>query len=56
MDVYMLQGTRNKALMYFSGFDLEPTTVVSNGNNSLIPKFNSFLIIDGNQLIYENIN
>ena len=35
---------------------LEPTTIVSNGNNSIIPKFNSFLVIDGNQVIYENIN
>jgi hypothetical protein len=35
---------------------LEPTTVVNNGNNSIIPRFNSFLVIDGNQVIYENIN
>jgi hypothetical protein len=35
---------------------LEPTTVASNGSNTLIPKFNSFLVIDGNQVIYENIN
>ncbi len=35
---------------------LEPTTLESNGRNSVIPKFNSFLVIDGNQVIYENIN
>jgi hypothetical protein len=35
---------------------LEPTTIVSNGNNAVIPKFNSFLVIDGNQVLYENIN
>jgi hypothetical protein len=35
---------------------LEPTTMVSNGSNSVIPKFNSFLVIDGNQVLYENIN
>lgn len=35
---------------------LEPTTIVSNGNNTVIPKFNSFLVIDGNQVLYENIN
>ena len=31
---------------------LEPT----NGENNMIPKFNSFLVTDGNQVIYENIN
>lgn len=36
--------------------NLEPTTAVTNGNGRLIPKFNSFLVIDGNQVIYENIN
>lgn len=35
---------------------LEPTTIVGNVNNNTIPKFNSFLVIDGNQVIYENIN
>jgi hypothetical protein len=35
---------------------LEPTTIESNGNNTVIPKFNSFLVIDGNQVLYENIN
>jgi hypothetical protein len=35
---------------------LEPTTVLSNGNSGVIPRFNSFLVIDGNQVIYENIN
>ena len=35
---------------------LEPTTLVSNGENNMIPKFNSFLVTDGNQVIYENIN
>jgi hypothetical protein len=35
---------------------LEPTTISSNGNNTVIPKFNSFLVIDGNQVLYENIN
>ena len=35
---------------------LEPATIVSNGNNSTIHKFNSFLVIDGNQVLYENIN
>lgn len=35
---------------------LEPTTVINNGNSSVIPRFNSFLVIDGNQVIYENIN
>jgi len=35
---------------------LEPTTIVSSGNNTVIPKFNSFLVIDGNEVIYENIN
>jgi DNA-binding HxlR family transcriptional regulator len=35
---------------------LEPTTIVSNGSNTLLPKFNSFLVIDGNQVLYENIN
>jgi hypothetical protein len=36
--------------------NLEPTTIASNGNNTVIPKFNSFLVIDGNQVLYENIN
>ena len=35
---------------------LEPTTTLGNGNNNTIPRFNSFLVIDGNQVIYENIN
>ena len=35
---------------------LEPTTIVSDGSNTVIPKFNSFLVIDGNQVLYENIN
>jgi hypothetical protein len=35
---------------------LEPTTIVTNGSNTVIPKFNSFLVIDGNQVLYENIN
>jgi hypothetical protein len=35
---------------------LEPTTIASNGINSTIHKFNSFLVIDGNQVLYENIN
>jgi hypothetical protein len=35
---------------------LEPATIANNGNNSVIPKFNSFLVIDGNQVLYENIN
>ncbi len=35
---------------------LEPTTIVSNGNNTVVPKFNSFLVIDGNQVLYENVN
>jgi DNA-binding HxlR family transcriptional regulator len=35
---------------------LEPTTIVSSGSNTLLPKFNSFLVIDGNQVLYENIN
>ena len=35
---------------------LEPTTIESNGNTTVIPKFNSFLVIDGNQVLYENIN
>jgi len=35
---------------------LEPTTIVTNGNSSTVPKFNSFLVIDGNQIIYENVN
>jgi predicted transcriptional regulator len=34
---------------------LEPTTVLSNSNGG-VPKFNSFLVIDGIQVIYENIN
>ena len=29
---------------------------MGNGNNTTIPRFNSFLVIDGNQVIYENIN
>lgn len=40
----------------------EPTTIVGNGKNNTIPRFNSFypgnyveLLIDGNQLIYENV-
>jgi DNA-binding transcriptional ArsR family regulator len=36
--------------------NLEPTSLDSNGSNTVIPKFNSFLVIDGNQVIYENIN
>ncbi len=36
--------------------NLEPTTLVSNGNSSVVHKFNSFLVIDGNQVLYENIN
>src|SRR2546426_565225 len=35
---------------------LEPSTLVSNGNSSVVQKFNSFLVIDGNQVLYENIN
>lgn len=35
---------------------LEPTIVTNNGHSSVIPRFNSFLVIDGNQVIYENIN
>jgi hypothetical protein len=35
---------------------LEPTTLVGNGENNMIPKFNSFLVTDGNKVIYENIN
>jgi hypothetical protein len=35
---------------------LEPTMAVNNCNNSIISRFNSFLVIDGNQVIYENIN
>lgn len=35
---------------------LEPTTIVTDGHNSTVPKFNSFLVIDGNQVIYENVN
>ncbi len=35
---------------------LEPTTIVTNGNSRTVPKFNSFLVIDGNQIIYENVN
>ena len=35
---------------------LEPATIANNGINSVIPKFNSFLVIDGNQVLYENIN
>ncbi|HYA83434.1 MAG TPA: hypothetical protein VEH06_08295 [Candidatus Bathyarchaeia archaeon] len=35
---------------------LEPTTIVGNGNNNTIPKFNSFLVTDGTQVVYENIN
>jgi hypothetical protein len=41
---------------YFELKSLEPTTVPSNGNATIIPRFNSFLVIDGNQVIYENIN
>jgi len=42
---------------YFELKSLEPTTLVSsNGNNSVVHKFNSFLVIDGNQVLYENIN
>jgi hypothetical protein len=33
---------------------LEPATIA--GDNNTIPKFNSFLVVDGNQVIYENIN
>jgi hypothetical protein len=35
---------------------LEPTTIVGSGSNTVIPKFSSFLVIDGNQVLYENIN
>jgi hypothetical protein len=41
---------------YFELKGLEPMTIANNGSNTLIPKFNSFLVIDGNQVIYENIN
>jgi hypothetical protein len=41
---------------YFELKSLEPATIANNGSNTLIPKFNSFLVIDGNQVIYENIN
>jgi hypothetical protein len=41
---------------HFELKSLEPTTVLSNGNGTIIPRFNSFLVIDGNQVIYENIN
>lgn len=47
-----------------SGFELKrlgPTTIVNNtktntNNTSVIPRFNSFLVTDSNQVIYENIN
>jgi predicted transcriptional regulator len=38
---------------------LGPTTIANNlhtNNTSVIPSFNSFLVIDSNQVIYENIN
>jgi hypothetical protein len=41
---------------FFELKSLEPTTIVSDGSNTVIPKFNSFLVIDGNQVLYENIN
>jgi len=41
---------------FFELKSLEPAAIASNGNISLIPKFNSFLVIDGNQVLYENIN
>lgn len=40
---------------FFELKSLEPAAITSNGN-SVIPKFNSFLVIDGNQVLYENIN
>src|SRR5215471_9988634 len=41
---------------YFELKRLEPTTVVNNGNSASVPRFNSFLVVDGNQVLYENIN
>jgi hypothetical protein len=41
---------------YFELKRLEPTTVMNDGNSATIPRFNSFLVIDGNQVLYENIN
>jgi hypothetical protein len=41
---------------FFELKSLEPAAIASNGNISLIPKFNSFLVIDANQVLYENIN
>lgn len=35
---------------------LEPTTVVNGEKSTIIPTFNSFLVIDGNQVLYENVN
>jgi hypothetical protein len=39
---------------FFELKSLAPTT--TEGNNSTVPKFPSFLVIDGNQVIYENIS
>ncbi|PWU80094.1 MAG: hypothetical protein DLM72_13845 [Candidatus Nitrosopolaris wilkensis] len=44
---------RLKSSHFFELKSLEPTTIVSNGSTTVIPKFNSFLVIDDNQVLYE---
>jgi hypothetical protein len=41
---------------YFELKNLEPTSIERDGRNIIIPKFNSFLVVDGTQVVYENIN
>jgi DNA-binding transcriptional ArsR family regulator len=43
-------------LIRSQSFDLRYLEATTIGNGNTIPKFNSFLVIDGNQVIYENIN
>ena len=41
---------------YFELKNLEPTSIERDGRNIIVPKFNSFLVVDGTQVVYENIN
>jgi DNA-binding HxlR family transcriptional regulator len=41
---------------FFELKSLEPTLVERDGRSVVIPKFNSFMVVDGTQVVYENIN
>jgi DNA-binding HxlR family transcriptional regulator len=41
---------------FFELKNLEPTSIERDGRSITVPKFNSFLVVDGTQVVYENIN